>query len=93
MRQSRLLLLPALLFLLTSSGQTQKSLTAQVGDLAKGEVVREEQGHLLLNPKPCSGAKPESVIDFHDPYKKRALGNKTCPNGRTYEEASVEQQG
>ena len=93
MRHSRLLLLPALLFLLTSSGQTQRSLTARIGDVANGEVVREAQGHLLLNPKPCSGSNPASVIDFREPYRKRALGNKTCPNGRTFEEFSVEQQG
>jgi hypothetical protein len=92
MRQSRLLLLPALLLFLTSSGQTQRSLTAQVGDLANGEVLSEVQGHLLLNPKPCSAGRPDSVIDFHEPYKKRPLGNKTCPNGRNYMEVSVEQQ-
>lgn len=92
MRPLRLFLLLVLPLLAVGGGQTPKSRLANVGDVAYGEIFREGQGHLFLNPRPCSGSTPDSVIDFHDPYRKRLLANKTCPNGRSYDQFSVEQQ-
>jgi len=92
MRLSRVLLLVLLPVLLTTDGQTQRNILARVGDVANGAIMLESAGRLLLNPKPCAEGNPDSVIEFHQPYAKRSLGNKGCPNGRAYEEFSVEQQ-
>lgn len=92
MRLSRVLLLVLLPILLTTDGLPQRSIAARVGDVANGEIVRESDGRLLLNVKPCAEGNADSYIDFHQPYGKRSLGQKTCPNGRSYEAFSIEQQ-
>ncbi len=91
MRRVTLLRIPVLLLLLCRAGQTQRNIVPQVGDVATGKVMFELEGILQLNLKPCSGAARDSLMSFHKPYKKRALGEKTCPNGQTFPEFSVEQ--
>lgn len=91
-RSSSVLLFVLLPILLTTDGLPQRSMSARAGDVANGEIVREADGHLLLNVKPCAEGDAQSYIDFHEPYGKRSLGNKSCPNGRAYEAFSIEQQ-
>ena len=87
-----MLLLALLPIVLITAGLPQRTMPAREGDVANGEIVREADGHLWLNVKPCAQGAPESVLDFHQPYGKRSLGSRSCPGGRMYELFSIEQQ-
>jgi hypothetical protein len=73
-----------------SAGMGQSPAQARAGDVAEGVVTQEGNGVLLLNVTPC---KPQAqLLQFHNPYRRRDLGQSPCPNGGSYAKSSVEQQ-
>ncbi len=49
---------------------------AAPGDIATGEVVRQDVAQLQLNVTPCSNTK--RLIVFRDPYVQQPAGKVTC---------------
>ncbi len=60
---------------------------AQAGDVADGVIVREEQGELDLDTKPCD----KEITRFHNPYKKKQIGEVKCSDG-VHKKYQVEQK-
>ena len=78
--------------LLISMGNGQRNSAARGGDIAEGAVVSDANGVLILNITPCKATPDSDYLRFHSPYRRRDLGQASCPNGSRYSKVSVEQQ-
>jgi hypothetical protein len=81
------------ILLMPDAGSGQSRADARAGDIANGVVVQEQVGvSLILNTTPCSAQPQSQYLVFHDPYRRRDLGQSSCPSGGNYARVSVEQQ-
>jgi hypothetical protein len=70
--------------------QISKLTNSEKGDAASGTIGRETNDEITLDTTPCS--KEKVLISLHPIYKKSAIKDITCPNGKTYSRLKVTQQ-
>ena len=61
----------------------------QVGDVAQGEVIKQDDSSLVLRTDPCD--QGSATVSFSFPWRKRSLSKKTCADKSSHEIVQVEQ--